>query len=594
MDTAVRSGGSDRAQHAGANGGLFASGNATNDAFTFEPLGGYQTLNSGGAAGRAELPGSTLMYANPVYNHLEQQGRANENPSARYTRLGHHSGRVALSEMSTSNTDGPDASGTTATEGRDGSYSSLSPHLFSPKLADHRGEGSHRVGSRRLRWVMVGTLLAVAVAVTALGLVANGSNGTTNTAAPAASESLPLAMRVDELEEMLAVFKKEKAGLCDALYGSKALAPSFAIVQEVRTSGARDWEAFIVNGTAYLAVANSYNDSTYNIKSRIYRHSASSGRFELVQKIDTSGAHDWEAFTVSGNTYLAVANYYDGNTYNIKSHIYRHSAISGQFELVQEIDTSGALDWEAFELGGVACLAVANYYDGSTHNIKSRVYHYSAVSNRFELMQEVATSGASDWDAFLLDGVTYLAVANSRGDGDNAYNIKSRIYRHSADSGRFEVVQEIDTSSARDWEAFTVDGMACLAVANYYDDSIYNQKSRIYRYSARSGLFELAQEVKTNGAADWAAFTVKGTSYLVVASLAVASEQQEQGGSDDGNINSHVYRYSATVDRFDLVQEVDTSGASDWEAFELNGATYLAVANYHDVESRIYRLDAPC
>jgi 6-phosphogluconolactonase (cycloisomerase 2 family) len=287
-----------------------------------------------------------------------------------------------------------------------------------------------------------------------------------------------------------------------------------------------------------LPAPNNRDDSTYNVKSRIYRLSTASGRFELVQEVDTSGAVDWEAFTLNGTAYLAVANRYDGSSYNVKSRIYRpHSTISDLFELWQEIDTSGAQDWEVFTLEGAAYLALANYYDGSSFNVKSCIYRFSALSDQFEVVQEVDTSGATSWEAFALDGATYLAVANMN-DG-STINLKSRIYRHSAMSDRFELVQEVDTSGARDWEAFTLDGATYLALANQYDGSTFNVKSRIYRYSAMS-------------------------------------------------------------DQFELVQEVDTSGAHDWEAFTLDGATYLAVANYHDgitskVKSRIYRLGAaPC
>jgi hypothetical protein len=90
--------------------------------------------------------------------------------------------------------------------------------------------------------------------------------------------------------------------------------------------------------------------------------------------VDTSGAWDWEALTLGGATYLAVANWYDGSTYNLKSRIYRHSSDSDQFELVQEVDTSGGRDWEAFTLNGVNYLAMANGFDGSTNKLKSRIY----------------------------------------------------------------------------------------------------------------------------------------------------------------------------------------------------------------------------
>jgi len=44
------------------------------------------------------------------------------------------------------------------------------------------------------------------------------------------------------------------------------------------------------------------------------------------------------------------------------------------FETQQAIATNGACDWESFEIGGEAYLAVANSYNGSTKNIDSRIY----------------------------------------------------------------------------------------------------------------------------------------------------------------------------------------------------------------------------
>ena len=397
------------------------------------------------------------------------------------------------------------------------------------------------------------------------------------------------AFRTDANAE-LGDLQSSAAGLCDALFASRAISMSMEEAQAVGTSGARNWEAFTMNGTTYLAVANRFDGSSYNTKSRIYRHSAVSGQFDLVQELDTNGATDWEAFTINGTMFLAVANNNGGGSYNIKSRIYRYSAASGKFEVVQEVDTSGARDWEAFTMNGTAYLAVANYQNGgSSYNIKSRIYRHSTASGQFDLVQEVDTSGAADWEAFTLNGTVFLALA-SWFDGSN-HNIKSRIYQYSAASGQFEVMQEVDTSGALDWEAFMLNGTMYLAVANHYNGGSYNIKSRIYRHSAASGQFEEMREIDTSGAIDWESFTLDGTMYLAVANF--------QNGVSSYNIKSRVYRHSTTSDQFEVVKEVDTSGAYDWEAFTLNGALYLAVANHFNggswnIESRIYSIDAPC
>jgi predicted GIY-YIG superfamily endonuclease len=201
------------------------------------------------------------------------------------------------------------------------------------------------------------------------------------------------ALKLNMMEQIISA-NARAARFCDALYEKKAFTTSLEKVQDVDTSGAHDWEVFTLDGATYLAVANSYNGGTTNIKSRIYRHSAESGRFELAQEIGRSGAVDWEAFTLNGATYLAVANVGNSTVRNRKSRIYRHSLMLNRFEVTQEVDTSGAIDWEAFTLGGATYLAVANWYNGSTYKLKSRIYRHSSDSDQFELVQEVDTSGA--------------------------------------------------------------------------------------------------------------------------------------------------------------------------------------------------------
>jgi hypothetical protein len=184
------------------------------------------------------------------------------------------------------------------------------------------------------------------------------------------------------------------------------------------TSGATDWESWTLNGAIYLAVANDCNGITYNLHQHIYRHSAQSGLFELVQVVDTSGARDWESFGLDGGTYVAVANQYDGSTHNVKSRIYRHSAQSGLFEIVEEVDTSGAED-TGRPLHWTAPLA-NNHYDGSTDNLKSCIYRHSAQSGLFG--GDPDTNGL-DWEA-----LTLLLLGLVHFDGIT-HNIKSQICR---------------------------------------------------------------------------------------------------------------------------------------------------------------------
>ncbi|MDL1982895.1 MAG: hypothetical protein LWX54_01665 [Deltaproteobacteria bacterium] len=253
-------------------------------------------------------------------------------------------------------------------------------------------------------------------------------------------------------------------GLCD-------LAVVFETQQAIATIGAMDWESFEISGETYLAVANYYNDSSYNVDSRIYKWNGTS--FVEIQAVATNGAHDWESFEIGGETYLAVANYYNGSTRNINSEIYKWNGTS--FVEFQAVPTNGAMDWESFEISGETYLAVANYYNDSSYNVDSRIYKWNGTS--FVEIQAVATNGAHDWESFEIDGETYLAVANQY--NGSIYNINSRIYKW--DGTAFVEFQAIATLGALDWESFEIGGETYLAVANYRNDSTCIINSRIYQ-----------------------------------------------------------------------------------------------------------------
>ena len=136
---------------------------------------------------------------------------------------------------------------------------------------------------------------------------------------------------------------------------------------------------FTIGNTSYLAVANQKSNS-FNIPSNIYRFDETQplgSQFVLVQQVSTNGAVDWEFFTIGNTSYLAVANYYNGKSWIISSDIYRFDQtqpLGSQLVLVQQISTIGAADWEFFTINNTSYLAVANYYNGNSYNIPSDIY----------------------------------------------------------------------------------------------------------------------------------------------------------------------------------------------------------------------------
>jgi hypothetical protein len=275
----------------------------------------------------------------------------------------------------------------------------------------------------------------------------------------------------------------------------------------IPTNGARDWESFTIGSDHYLAVANTYNGSTYNLDSKIYRWNGTA--FTETQSIPTNGAMDWEFFTIGSDYYLAVANHYNNSTYNVNSKIYRWNGTA--FSEIQSIPTNGAADWEFFTIGSDHYLAVANYHNGSTHNVNSKIYQWTGTG--FAEFQSIPTNGAQDWEFFTVGSDHYLVVANSH--NGSTTNVNSKIYRWNGAS--FAEFQSIATNCAIDWESFTIGSDHYLAVANSYNMSTYNLDSKIYRWNGTS--FALFQSIPTNAASGWKFFTIGNDHYLAVANL---------------------------------------------------------------------------
>ena len=197
----------------------------------------------------------------------------------------------------------------------------------------------------------------------------------------------------------------------------------FNTFQEIATEGARGCEVFIINNNTFIAFANSYNlQKEDSVQSTVFKWSG--GRFVKLQSLQTYSARYVKSFQISGHTFLAFANYYSGSKFNIDSFIFKWNG--NKFDLFQSIPTRGARVLYPFVISGQTFLGVANYYgDSQKYNTKSVVYQ--ASGSRFISYQEILTQGASDITSFEYKGDTYLAVA-SHYNGQK-YNTNSALYK---------------------------------------------------------------------------------------------------------------------------------------------------------------------
>ncbi|KAM9613807.1 thrombospondin-type laminin G domain and EAR repeat-containing protein isoform 2-T2 [Morphnus guianensis] len=295
----------------------------------------------------------------------------------------------------------------------------------------------------------------------------------------------------------------------------------FVPYQNIPTYQAQSWKYFTIGKKIFLAVANFEQNDRGQEFSVIYKWSRRKEKFITYQRITTHSARDWEAFVIEGEAFLAVVNHREGNNHNIDSVIYRWNPRTGLFETNQTIPTSGAYDWEFFTIGPYSFLAVANTFNGTSTKIYSHIYIW--LSGSFQLFQSILTFGAADWEVFSIGDRVFLAVANSHSYDSgmpapsNFYAINSSIYELNITAQMFVKFQDLLTYSALDWEFFSVGDDSFLVVANSFDGFTFSVNSIIYRWQGYEG-FVAAHHLPTVGCRDWEAFhTVEG-SYLLYSS----------------------------------------------------------------------------
>ncbi|XP_077128262.1 thrombospondin-type laminin G domain and EAR repeat-containing protein isoform X2 [Ranitomeya variabilis] len=299
-----------------------------------------------------------------------------------------------------------------------------------------------------------------------------------------ASESMGLEIFLIQNVGYFAVMANKNNQPGSALY--RWTNGKFTIHQYFSSYQAQAWKHFTIEKRIFLALANFEKNDDGEELSVIYKWNPKKLKFLQYQTIPTYSARDWEAFHIDGETFLAVANHREGNNHNINSVIYKWNSSNGLFEINQTIPTSGAYDWEFFSIGPYSFLVVANTFNGTSTNIQSHIYIW--LGSSFRPFQSLMTFGASDWEFFRIKDRFFLAVANSHNytvgikmQKTEEYAIISTIYELNITAQQFVKYQDILTYSAVDWEFFTVGEDYFLVVANSYDGNSFSVNSVIYR-----------------------------------------------------------------------------------------------------------------
>ena len=173
-------------------------------------------------------------------------------------------------------------------------------------------------------------------------------------------------------------------------------------------------------GEALLLLASSYvtRQTGWRTRSPIFALNAQGSAFEAHDAVATIGAHDVEVLSAGGRHFAFYSNDKDERTTLQASELFEWVGTfpSGRFESKQKVETDGAHAAALFASadGKSHFLAVANLGDRKSGKYRrdSVVYALDVESRGGDMLtavQKLPTLGATDFSAFEMGGVTYLA-----------------------------------------------------------------------------------------------------------------------------------------------------------------------------------------
>ena len=281
-------------------------------------------------------------------------------------------------------------------------------------------------------------------------------------------------------------------------------------IQTFPTNGARAWRHFEIDGAHYLVVANHYNNSTHNIDSRIYKWNGAQFNPTPFQNLSNSGAIDCDFFTIAGQHYLAFANHHNGSTGSVNSRIYKWNGTQFDTNVFQNIGTAHARQMRHFEFAGQHFLGIMNSYNGSTYNLSSYVYKWNGT--QFDTANPVAFPTNHGWgiEGFSIGARHFVAFANYH--NGSSFTIPSRIYEWNGTD--FVLFQEVTVTGASGIRAFSIGGESFLYFGSWSNGSTQFVDARILRWTGER--FSEFQKFSTHGGAAPAVFTTNGETYLAL------------------------------------------------------------------------------
>ena len=283
----------------------------------------------------------------------------------------------------------------------------------------------------------------------------------------------------------------------------------------------------------------------------IFRQNVESGNLQrLIELGDNSftvkGAAALTAFEHVGERLLFVCNFWDGQTFEVSSPLYRirkqTSPPEYVAELVQQVDTIGARDSEVLDIpsSNLTVLAVANFGDDVVM-YTLRDQRESPIDTSSQGLVKLGLSSPVGLASFRIGQRLVLAVACFSTSQQPAPSVLFEITEHRSDIVRFSEmaafrVAQLDIRKAVDVQHLHLGNTDLLFFAVPGDESL----SPVYKVGGWvSGelMIDLVQQLPCSGAL--APFILASTSYLAVAEVGAVSVYRWNGTSLVADITEH-------------------------------------------------------
>ena len=300
--------------------------------------------------------------------------------------------------------------------------------------------------------------------------------------------------------------------------------------------------------------------------------------FQIYQALPTTAGLCWEYFEIGNDKYMAISNGKE------ESKIYKLSKES--FIEVQSISTTYSKSVKSFTIYEQIFLAFADTLNIEEGN--SNVNFYKWDGNSFINPITINVERPADIEYFYINDNHYIVIAEQAYHAIQSYP-DSKIYKWNNEQQSFIFDHKIDCS-AEDIEIFNIDGRLYLGASN----SACGKDSKVYIWDEDQFItFQtLEKKIEETGSHGFEFFSVNNESYLAAVSVSAYCDTAEQ---KTFNTKSIIYKYIETLNKFEIIQTIDTYGAKDCLSFKIDDQIYLVIANHfndntsYETNSYIYR-----